>query len=360
MRFPFSLTRSTAWHLFKNKLLRNKYFPFVLMLEPLHACNLRCTSCGRIREYNDTVNKRLALEECLDSMKECNAPIISICGGEPLIYPEIIELVDETLKRGKHIYLCTNGQVMEEKLDGFVRLASTNHRVRGRLYWNVHLDGPAKTHDAVVEKSGAFDKAFCGIAAAKEAGFRVYTNTTLYKMTDVDELAEMCELLTAACVDGMMMAPGYGYEAVVRPPLTMPGGHAARQEGGGKIDEQFFLTREETKQKFREIREKLGKYRLTATPIFMDFLCGDRELPCAAWANPTRNVKGWKGPCYLVTDKHFTTYKELIEETDWSAIGFGHDKRCEHCMMHCGYEPAAVLFGNRLRDLLRLGWWQLG
>lgn len=353
MRFPFSLTRSTALHLFKNKLCGNKLFPLVLMLEPLHACNLRCAGCGRIREYADSLGKRMTVTECLGSIQECPAPIVSICGGEPLIYADIIELVDKTLRRGKHLYLCTNGQILEEKLGDFISLARKNRRVKSRFYWNVHLDGMAPTHDAIVEKPGAFDKAFRGIVAAKEAGFYVYTNTTLYRQTGMEELEKLCENLTAAGVDGMMMAPGYGYEAVKNDDDEL------RSVSADPAENSFFLTREETKQKFREIREKLQKYRLTATPIFMDFLCGDRELPCAAWANPTRNVKGWKGPCYLVTDKHFTTYGELLRETDWSAIGPGHDPRCEHCMMHCGFEPAAVLYGHHLRDLWRLAWWQM-
>jgi hopanoid biosynthesis associated radical SAM protein HpnH len=340
MRFPFSLTRSMASYMMRKKLFGPKKFPLVLMLEPLHACNLRCSGCGRIREYADTLSQRLTVTECLDSVTECGAPIVSICGGEPLLYPEIIKLADQTLRLGKHIYLCTNGQLLEEKLDDFIRLSHKNRRTKTKMYWNVHLDGTETAHDTVVEKPGAFAKALDGIAAAKEAGFYVYTNTTLYKKTDVVELVDLAERLEQVGIDGMMLAPGYGYEAVEA--------------------ESFFLTREETHEKFKSVRKMLGKFRITATPIYLDFLCGERNLPCAAWANPTRNVKGWKGPCYLVTDKHYLSYRELIESTDWLRIGPGNDPRCEHCMMHCGFEPAAVLFGNRLRDLVRLAIWQIG
>lgn len=341
MRFPFSLTRSMAAYMMRKKLFGPRKFPLVLMLEPLHACNLHCSGCGRIREYADTLQRRLTVKECLDSITECGAPIVSICGGEPLIYPEIIELVDQTLRLGKHIYLCTNGQLLNEKFADFVHLAERNRRTMSRLYWNVHLDGLEATHDAIVEKPGAFAKAFSGSEAAKKAGFYVYTNTTLYKKTTVDELADLCGQLEQIGVDGMMIAPGYGYDSV-------------------QCDEPFFLNREETHERFKEIRNRLSKFRITATPIYLDFLCGERELPCAAWANPTRNVKGWKGPCYLVTDRHYETYRELIELTDWSKIGYGNDSRCRDCLMHCGFEPAAVLFGNRLRDLIRLAAWQLG
>lgn len=323
-----------------NKLVGRKYFPLVLMLEPLHACNLHCTGCGRIREYADTVQERMTLDACLEAVKECGAPTVSICGGEPLIYPEIVDLVDGLLWQGRHLYLCTNGQIMAQRLPDFVALAARNRRTRKRLFWNVHLDGLAPTHDAITEKTGAFDKAVEGIAKAKEAGFYVYTNTTLYRQTDVAELVELGKLLTRLKIDGMMIAPAYGYEAVQ--------------------NESIFLTRQETYEKFREIRERLRDFRLTTTPIFMDFLCGELELPCAAWANPTRNIRGWKGPCYLVTDKHFASYQELIDGTDWAKIGPGNDPRCEHCLMHCGFEPAAVLCTNKVSNLFRLARWQLG
>ena len=101
-------------------------------------------------------------------------------------------------------------------------------------------------------------------------------------------------------------------------------------------------------------------FRLTASPIYLEFLRGERELRCAAWANPTRNVRGWKGPCYLITDAHYETFDELIDKTDWDKLGRGNDPRCEHCMVHCGFEPAAVLGVNRrLGDTLKMALWQL-
>lgn len=339
MRFPLSLTRSMTFYMLRKKLFgSSSKFPLVLMLEPLHACNLHCSGCGRIREYAETVNKQLTLKECLDSVTECGAPVVSICGGEPLLYSDIIELADQTLRLGKHIYLCTNGQLLTKKLDDFIQLSRQNRRVKKQLYWNVHLDGMKTTHDAIVEKSGAFEKAVEGIAAAKKAGFYVYTNTTLYKKTEIAELVELGQLLKNIKIDGMMIAPGYGYETVG--------------------DESFFLTRQEIHEKFQMIRKMLNGFRITTTPIYFDFLCGERFLPCAAWANPTRNILGWKSPCYLITDKHYPTYRECLEQTDWSRIGHGNDPRCEHCMMHCGFEPAAVLFGNKFRDLIRLAKWQ--
>ena len=326
--------------MFRKTLFGPKKYPLVLMLEPLHACNLRCSGCGRIREYADTLHQRMTLDDCLSSAKECGAPIVSICGGEPLLYNDIVPLVDELLKQGRLIYLCTNGLLLEEKIGAFVELAKKNRYVKSRFYWNVHLDGLAKTHDAIVERPGTFDQALRGIQAAKQHGFYLYTNTTLYRNCDIDELHQFCETMRQNRVDGLMIAPGFGYESVG--------------------NESFFLTRQETNDLFREIRKRFTKFRLTATPFYLDFLCGDIALRCAAWANPTRNVRGWRGPCYLLPDQHFTTFQELLDKTNWDALGFGNDVRCADCLMHCGYEPAAVLFRNNIFDLLRIGYWQLG
>jgi hopanoid biosynthesis associated radical SAM protein HpnH len=329
-----------AAYMLRKKITGTQKFPLVLILEPLHACNLQCSGCGRIREYADTLGQRLSVEECLSAVRECDAPIVSICGGEPLLYADIVELTHRILQLGKHVYLCTNGVLLEEKLDGFVQLATQNRRGKSRLYWNVHLDGTADVHDAIVEKPGTFDRALSGITAAKKRGFYVYTNSTLYKTSAVSDLVALAEQLHAIHIDGMMIAPGYGYDAVQR-------------------DVPFFLNRTEIHELFSEIQQKMSRYRITATPIYLDFLCGKRQLPCAAWANPTRNVKGWKSPCYLMTDRHDKTFQDFMQNTDWSTIGLGNDPRCQDCMMHCGYEPAAVLLGNRLRDFLRMAWWQM-
>ena len=120
------------------------------------------------------------------------------------------------------------------------------------------------------------------------------------------------------------------------------------------------MSREEIHAKFRQARELLGRFRLVTSPLYLDFLAGERELDCAAWANPTRNVRGWKGPCYLVTDAHYASYRELLEETAWETLGPGGDARCRHCLVHCGFEPAAVLSANgAVRDMIRMAIWQM-
>jgi len=309
-----------------------KRFPIVLMLEPLHACNLTCTGCGRIREYQSTITERVPVEECLAAVDECGAPVVSICGGEPLMYPPIGPLVSGILERNRHIYLCTNGMYIKRRMGEF--------RPSLRFFFNVHLDGMEKTHDACVGREGVFREAVEGIRAAKAAGFQVCTNTTVYKQTDMREIEELFEYLKQFHVDGHQIAPAYGYSAV--------------------DDREMFLTREDVHEKFRDFERISRKYAVRQTPLYMEFLRGERDFPCTAWGNPTYNVKGWKSPCYLITDGHYKTFEDLMTRTPWESYGPGNDRRCEHCMMHCGFEPSAAYgIGVGLVDNLRTLAWTL-
>jgi hopanoid biosynthesis associated radical SAM protein HpnH len=338
MRFPLSLTLTMASYILKNKLTGRKRFPLVLMLEPLHACNLTCTGCGRIREYSSTIKDKLTVAECLAAVDEAGTPVVSICGGEPMIYPQIGDLTRRILNRRKFIYLCTNGMFTKKRLHEF--------RPNARFYFNVHLDGLEETHDRAVERQGVFRAAVDGIIAAKKAGFQVCTNTTVYRDTDLAELDRLYAYLTKLRVDAFMLSPAYGYSAVCE---TNPTGAA-----------EIFLTRDQIIEKFREAERMLGKYRLATSPVYLEFLRGERDLPCTAWGNPTRNVKGWKGPCYLITDGHHDSFDDLIEKTDWARYGRGKDPRCEHCMVHCGYEASAATGVNaRWDDPLKMLRWQL-
>src|ERR1700720_3911355 len=243
MRFPLTLATSMATYIAKKKISGEKRFPLVLMLEPLHACNLTCTGCGRIREYSSTIKDRLTVEECLASVDEAAAPIVSIWGGEPLIYPEIGRLVHGILKKRKHIYLCTNGMFIKKKLHEF--------RPTSRFFFNVHLDGLRATHDKAVERDGVFDAAIEGIQVAKAAGFLVCTNTTVFKETNLDEIDALYAYLTKLGVDGFMLSPGYGYVAV----------HQTNPQGAAEI----FLTRDDIRAKFKEAEKLLMKYRMESS-----------------------------------------------------------------------------------------------
>jgi hopanoid biosynthesis associated radical SAM protein HpnH len=326
------MTARIAGYLVRNRLAGNKRFPMVLMLEPLHACNLTCTGCGRIREYESTIKQKLSIQECLDSVDECGAPVVSICGGEPMIYPGLGELVAKIQERKKIVILCTNGMFIRKKIGDF--------RPSRTFFFNVHLDGMRQTHDIAVERDGVFDAAIDGIKAAKQAGFLVCTNTTVFKETEMTELDSLFAYLTSLDVDGFIISPAYSYSAV----------HS----------KEIFMSREDIKAKFKAARAMFRKYRFHSSPIYQEFLQGKREMQCTAWASPTRNVKGWKGPCYLITDTHHDSLDDLLNKTPWENYGYGKDPRCEDCMVHVGYETsAAVGVNSRLGDTLKMIKWQL-
>ena len=313
MRFPMSLHFSMSTYLLKMRFRGNDRYPLVLMLEPTHKCNLSCAGCGRIIEYRDTLDKELSLEECLSAVDEAGTPVVTITGGEPLLYSKIRELVKEILRKRKHIYLCTNGILLEDVLHWF--------DPHPRFTWNIHFDGTEPVHDRIIGRPGGFRKALKGLREAKRAGFRVSTNTTVYRETDINDLEKLFTQLAEAGADGILVAPGFSYE---------------------KVKREIFLTRQEIMTKFRQILTWRNRFPFISNPIYLEFVAGLRTLRCTPWGNPTRNPCGWKSPCYLITDTHYQSFRELMEKTDWSYYESGKDPRCSQCMVHCGYEPTVV------------------
>jgi MoaA/NifB/PqqE/SkfB family radical SAM enzyme len=380
MRFPLALTTKIAAYIVGQKIRGTKKFATVLQLEPLHTCNLTCTGCGRIREYSTSLKDILPLKDCLAAAQECNAPMVSICGGEPLIYPQIEALVEGLHEQKRIIYICTNAMFMrkkmrewlaselgkrakfvEEKIASLIGAGLINEKDAAAIrqgpkdpskptiapsrwmYWNVHLDGLERTHDLIVEREGVFTECIRAIKMAKQLGYQVATNTTIYKETDMAEVEQMFDFLSDLGVDGHTISPGYEYDA-------------AKKDMIKRLNlrpENFFLTRQMTIEKFKRIEEWMAKYTLFGTPIYFEFLAGKRDLTCSAWAIPTRNIRGWKGPCYLMTDSHYSSYAELLEKVQWEKYGVENgvvkDSRCENCMVHCGYEPTASLGLNAER-----------
>ncbi|MGD0907488.1 MAG: adenosyl-hopene transferase HpnH [Candidatus Acidiferrales bacterium] len=331
MRYPLKMTANLAKYVATQRFRGTNKFPMVMMLEPLHACNLTCTGCGRIREYKSTINEVMTVEQCVAASDECGAPVVSICGGEPMIYPEIGRLSREILVRGRHVILCTNGMFIRKRLHEFKPTSS--------FFFNVHLDGLERTHDLCVERDGVYREAIEGIKAAKAAGFLVCSNTTIYKETDLSEISDLYEYLDTLGVDGFMLSPAYGYAAVQTTDI--------------------FMSRADIREKFRAAVALLDKHNLMVSPIYLDFLRGERELECTAWGTPTFNPRGWKGPCYVITDNHYASYKEMVEQTPWQNYGPGNDPRCADCMMHVGFETTPVLGAKRnLGDTWKMLKWQ--
>ena len=380
MRFPLALTAKIASHIVKHKIRRTPKFAMVLQLEPLHTCNLTCTGCGRIREYSTSLKDMVPLEKCLAVAKECDAPMVSICGGEPLIYPKIEELIAGILQQGRVVYVCTNGMFMRKKMkdylaaiyspalepklqtlldqklisdkdaeairnpkDAAAAKAKVVIRPTSWMYWNVHIDGLEYTHDLIVEREGVFKECVEAIKMAKILGYQVATNTTVYKETDVQEIEEMFKFFSWMGVDGHTISPGYDYDAAKKDMVKRL----------NKDPKEFFLTRDMTRKKFAKIQEWGRLFTIFGTPVYQEFLAGKRELTCTAWAIPTYNIRGWKAPCYLMTDGHYPTYTEMLTKVDWNKYGVvngvARDPRCENCMVHCGYDPSGALGTNYQR-----------
>ncbi|MBW1916509.1 MAG: adenosyl-hopene transferase HpnH [Deltaproteobacteria bacterium] len=331
MRFPLSLDISLINYLIEKRLQRQEKFPLVLMLEPTHLCNLACKGCGRIQEYRDTLGQMMPLEECLTSVEECGAPVVTITGGEPLLYPPVFELVQELIRRRKHIYLCTNGLLLEKSL---ANLPASNY-----LTLSVHLDGLAPTHDLILGRPGVFDQSIKAIKAAKRQGFQVCTNTTIYKQTDIQEIEILFAYLTYLDINGLLVSPAFSFESV---------------------DPELFLSREEIKEKFARLTASGNKFKFYDSPLYLEFLRGERDYECTPWANPTRNPRGWRSPCYQLMDAHYPTFEEFMTQTEWERYGVGRDPRCQQCMMHSGFEPTVVrTLGRDLKDLWEMLRWNL-
>jgi hopanoid biosynthesis associated radical SAM protein HpnH len=328
MGVPFRQQMAVAAYIAKQKLKGNRRYPLVLMLEPLFRCNLACPGCGKIDYPELILNKRLTPEQCWAAAEECGAPMVAIPGGEPLIHKEIGEIVNGLVERKFYVSLCTNAVLLEKKMHLF---EPSDH-----LFFSVHLDGLKEHHDKAVDQKGVFDKAVKAIKAAQDRGFRVNVNATIFEGYPADELADYLDACTEMGV-GISISPGFAYE---RAP-----------------DQEHFLNRRRTKEFFREVfrigKRRGSKWNLSHSPLFLDFLLGNQEMRCTPWGMPTYNVFGWQKPCYLLGEGHVSTFRELMETTEWEKYGTGNYEKCADCMAHCGYEPTAanIAFSNPLKML---------
>ncbi len=317
MSVPLQQVLRVGAYVVKQHLIGNKRYPLVLMLEPLFRCNLACSGCGKIDYPAEILNQRLSVADALAAVDECGAPVVAIAGGEPLLHKEMAEIVRGILARKKFVYLCTNALLLEKKMDEYAP--------NPFFSWDVHLDGDKEMHDRAVSQDGVYDRAIAAIKEAKRRGFRLSINCTLFDGAQPDRVASFFDSVMALGVDGIMTSPGYAYE---RAP-----------------DQAHFLSRQKTKQLFRDILKRgVGKgWKFTQSPLFMSFLAGNENYRCTPWGKPTRNVFGWQRPCYLLGEGYTKTFKELMDSTDWDKYGTGHYEKCADCMVHSGYESTAVM-----------------
>jgi hopanoid biosynthesis associated radical SAM protein HpnH len=322
MTVPLRQGMKIGSYIMRQRLAGRERFPLLVELEPLFQCNLECVGCGKIQHPEATLRRRMPVEQALAAIDECGAPMVSIAGGEPLIHPEIDVIARELVARKKYVFLCTNAILMKKKLELF--------EPNRYFAWAVHIDGLRERHDESVDREGTFDKAVEAIKAAKDAGFRVTTNTTIFTHDSPESVRQVLDFLQYELdVDAMMISPAYAYEKAP--------------------DQEHFLGVKQTHELFSAAFAdgRRRKWRLNHSPLFLDFLEGKVEYGCTAWGIPSYSLFGWQRPCYLMSDGYVSTYKELVETTDWEAYGRGRDPRCENCMAHCGYEPTAALATSR-------------
>ena len=321
MGVPLRQQFTVGMYVLKQQLRRRRRYPLVLMLEPLFRCNLACAGCGKIDYPKDILDKRMSVQEALDAIDECGAPVVSIAGGEPLIHKEMPAIVRGYIERKKYVYLCTNALLLEKRM--------SDYEPSPFLTFSVHLDGNRERHDTSVCQTGVYERAVKAVRQARARGFRVTVNCTLFQNESPEEVAEFLDEMTALDVEGVTIAPGFPYE------------RAPSQE--------VFLQRRASKQLFRDLF-KLGKrsgrgrrWRFNHSSLYLDFLAGNQTYECTPWGNPTRNVFGWQRPCYLLVGEGYAaTYQELMESTAWESYGVGKNAKCANCMVHCGFEPTAV------------------
>ena len=328
MSVPVGQMMAVLRHLAVQRLRGNRRYPLVLMLEPLFRCNLACGGCGKIQHPADVLRSHLSPAQCFAAVEECGAPMVSIPGGEPLLHPQIVEIVEGIVARRRYLYLCTNALKLEEMLPHF--------EPSPYLAFSVHLDGPREEHDHAVCREGVFDVAVAAIRAARKAGVRVTTNSTLFASADPARYRRFFDEVMALGVEGMMISPGYSYAKAP--------------------DQEHFLPRERSQSLFRRIlADAPRRWRFNQSPVFLEFLKGAWDLECRPWGTPTYNLFGWQRPCYLLDEGYAASFRELMEDTNWSGYGRASgNAKCADCMVHCGYEPAAVeaTFGS-LSGLLR-------
>jgi len=307
---------------------RTKY-PLIVELEPLFACNLKCPGCGKIQHPASVLKQRMPVQQAVDAITEAGAPMVSIAGGEPLMHPQIDEIVRQLIKRKKFVYLCTNAVLMPKHIEKF--------RPSPYFTWVVHIDGLRERHDAAVAKEGVFDQAVAAIRDAKRRGFKVATNSTFFNTDTPQSVIDVLDYLNDELgIDRLMISPAYAYEKAP--------------------DQEHFLGVQETRELFAKVFAggRRRRWRLNHSPLFLDFLEGKADFQCTAWGIPSYSLFGWQRPCYLMSDGYTETYRELVETTDWSKYGRGNDPRCANCMAHCGYEPSAVIAtAGSLRESIR-------
>ena len=316
MPLPIGQAAKVGFYLFRQKLKGKKRYPLVLMLEPLFRCNLECVGCGKIQKPNEILKKNMSPKDCFRAAKECGAPVVSIAGGEPLMHPDIVEIVEGLIAQGRYVYLCTNALLLDQFLGKLP--------ISPLLTLSIHLDGLEEVHDRIVAQDGTFKVAVEAIKKSKKMGYRVTSATTFFEDTSVDEAEKFLDFTKQLDVDGVTLASAFRYPDAP--------------------DQEHFFGRKKTFEFFKELlnKNKKGRWDINHSPFYQDFLKGNRDYNCTPWGNPNYSVLGWQKPCYLLDEGYSETFRDLMESTEWDNYGHTKNPKCADCTAHCGYEATAA------------------
>lgn len=316
MGVPLSQMWTIATYMLRQRRQGKTKYPLVLMLEPLFRCNLKCNGCGKTQYPTHILERQLSLAQCLKALEECDAPVVSIPGGEPLLHPEMPQIVAALVARKKYVYLCTNGLLLKARIESY--------KPSKYFSFSVHIDGLKDEHEASIGIEGIYERVLEGIKLALAKGFRVTTNTTVYEGADPQRMRRFFDEMMQLGVEGMMLSPGYNYS-------TAP-------------TKDIFLKRQETTELFRKLLyHPQRSWKFNQSPLFLEFLAGARNFECMPWGAPAYNIFGWQSPCYLLDDGFVETFQELLEKTAWDQYRHASgNPKCADCMIHSGHEPTAV------------------
>lgn len=270
MAMPLRQTVRVASYLFEQKMVRRREkFPLIVELEPLFACNLKCEGCGKIQHPAGVLKQRMPVAQAVGAVLESGAPMVSIAGGEPLMHPQIDEIVRQLVAKKKFVFLCTNALLLRKKIEKFTPSPY--------FAFTVHIDGMRERHDESVAKEGTFDEAVAAIKEAQRRGFRVTTNSTFFNTDTPQTIIEVMNFLNDDLkVEEMMLSPAYAYEKAP--------------------DQDHFLGVTQTRELFKKAFDggNRRRWRLNHSPLFLDFLEGKADFPCTAWAIPNYSLFGWQ------------------------------------------------------------------
>ena len=255
-------------------------------------------------------------KDCFRAAKECGAPVVSIAGGEPLMHPDIVEIVEGLIAQGRYVYLCTNALLLDQFLGKLP--------ISPLLTLSIHLDGLEEVHDRIVAQDGTFKVAVEAIKKSKKMGYRVTSATTFFEDTSVDEAEKFLDFTKQLDVDGVTLASAFRYPDAP--------------------DQEHFFGRKKTFEFFKELlnKNKKGRWDINHSPFYQDFLKGNRDYNCTPWGNPNYSVLGWQKPCYLLDEGYSETFRDLMESTEWDNYGHTKNPKCADCTAHCGYEATAA------------------